>query len=61
MFNSSIQVESRCSTQVLESSQNVNMKTQLDDQSISNAQMRVRCKPFMILTLNLLIDQVHTV
>ena len=33
MFNSSIQVESRCLTQVLESSQNVNMKTRLDDQS----------------------------
>ncbi len=28
---------------------------------LSNAQMKVRCKWFMILTLNLLIDQVHTV
>ncbi len=28
---------------------------------LSNAQMRVRCKWFMILTLDLLIDQVHTV
>ncbi len=28
---------------------------------LSNAQMRARCKQFMILTLNLLIDQVHTV
>ncbi len=26
-----------------------------------NAQMRARCKQFMILTLDLLIDQVHTV
>ncbi len=28
---------------------------------LSNAQMRARCKWFVILTLNLLIDQVHTV
>jgi len=28
---------------------------------LSNAQMRARCKRFMILTLDLLIDQVHTV
>ncbi len=28
---------------------------------LSNAQMKVRCKQFMISTLNLLIDQVHTV
>ncbi len=28
---------------------------------LSNAQMKARCKWFMILTLNLLIDQVHTV
>ncbi len=28
---------------------------------LSNAQMRARCKQFMILTLDLLIDQVHTV
>ncbi len=28
---------------------------------LSNAQMKARCKQFMILTLNLLIDQVHTV
>ncbi len=28
---------------------------------LSNAQMRVRCKRFMISTLNLLVDQVHTV
>ncbi len=28
---------------------------------LSNAQMKVRCKQFMILTLNLLINQVHTV
>ncbi len=28
---------------------------------LSNAQMRVRCKQFMILTLDLLVDQVHTV
>ena len=33
-FNLSIQVESEDSTQVLESSQNVDMKIQLDDQSI---------------------------
>ncbi len=32
-FNLSIQVESEDSTQVLESSQNVDMKTRLDDQS----------------------------
>ncbi len=32
MFNSSIQVELRCLTQVLKLSQNVNMKTRLDDQ-----------------------------
>jgi len=35
MFNSSIKVKSRCLIQVLESSQDVNMKTQLDDQFIS--------------------------
>jgi len=28
---------------------------------LSDAQMRVRCKQFMILTLNLLVDQIHTV
>ncbi len=28
---------------------------------LSNAQMRARCKQFVILTLNLLVDQVHTV
>ena len=28
---------------------------------LSNAQMRARCKQFVILTLNLLINQVHTV
>ncbi len=28
---------------------------------LSNAQMRARCKQFMISTLNLLVDQVHTV
>ncbi len=33
-FDLSIQVESEDSTQVLESSQNVDMKIQLDDQSI---------------------------
>jgi len=34
-FDSSIQIESEDSTQVLELSQNVDMKTQLDDQSTS--------------------------
>ncbi len=28
---------------------------------LSDAQMRTRCKQFMILTLNLLVDQIHTV
>ncbi len=28
---------------------------------LSDAQMKVRCKWFMILTLNLLVDQIHTV
>ena len=28
---------------------------------LSDAQMRVRCKRFMISTLNLLVDQIHTV
>ena len=28
---------------------------------LSDAQMRVRCKQFMILTLNLLVNQIHTV
>ncbi len=28
---------------------------------LSDAQMRARCKQFVILTLNLLVDQIHTV
>ncbi len=28
---------------------------------LSNVQMKIKCKHFMILMLNLLIDQVHTV
>ncbi len=28
---------------------------------LSNAQMRAKCKQFMISTLNLLVDQIHTV
>jgi len=35
MFDSSIRIESEGSTQVIESSQNVGMKTRLDDQSKS--------------------------
>ena len=28
---------------------------------LSDAQMRARCKRFMILTLNLLVDQIHMI